>query len=198
MTNLVIPELPLAFKGHSVSAMLDDMKTQTRRVVGVGNSTVLGSRVTKKSRTWKGLDWTRVRRDGGPHLMHPVRSQYLHVNYVEPGCIDDGMSYRVRCRFEPGYRIWVKESGGMKRTDSRITLEVTDVRVQQLQDISTNDCWAEGVEPPHYKRKGTIGGDTSVRVCFAEIWDRINDRDGARWKDSPWVWALTFKRLKPI
>lgn len=85
----------------------------------------------------------------------------------------------------------------------RITLEIIDVRVQRLQDISEADAQAEGVQP--YKHIGAeqrvpgpgFGGvllmEQPHRLPFADLWDSINGEDA--WDANPWVWALTFKRV---
>jgi hypothetical protein len=90
----------------------------------------------------------------------------------------------------------------MPRWASRITLEVTEVRVQRLQEISEEDAKAEGVEPDsrfidHFisyaDRKSHY---PSARGSFSSLWDSINGQsEGCAWKDNPWVWAVSFKRV---
>ena len=105
------------------------------------------------------------------------------------------------------------------RWASRITLEITDVRVQRLQDISEEDAEAEGCESiqmtekdladlaisdesPDVKAIGkALGlGYFPARSEFNLLWNSIN---GTResgiyaWDKSPWVWAISFKRVKP-
>jgi hypothetical protein len=85
-----------------------------------------------------------------------------------------------------------KPSIHMPRWASRITLEVTEVRVQRLRDLSEADAEAEGVQrsmmPPHE--------DMEFRAAFSTLWDSINgQREGCAWKDNPWVWAVSFKRV---
>jgi hypothetical protein len=78
----------------------------------------------------------------------------------------------------------------MPRWASRITLEITDVRVQRMQAISLEDIEAEGYpgrsEPP----------DGPYLKWFSELWDAINEKRGFGWNANPWVWALTFKRVE--
>lgn len=79
----------------------------------------------------------------------------------------------------------------MPRWASRITLEVTEVRVERLQEITERDARAEGIDP------GTSICDfaaTPARDDFARLWDSIN---GARasWASNPWVWAISFRRV---
>lgn len=87
------------------------------------------------------------------------------------------------------------------RGASRITLEISDVRVQRLQEISENDARAEGVdrdtEPCDHTRLncdeiGCMG--PTHRSTFRELWDTINGKRAA-WESNCWVWALTFRRV---
>ncbi|MEQ8395034.1 hypothetical protein [Thalassobaculum sp.] len=80
----------------------------------------------------------------------------------------------------------------MPRWASRLTLTVTDVRVQRLQDISEADAVAEGVS-------GSAGGwwtaaegqaGTTPRAAFGLLWNSINGPDA--WDQNPWVAAYTF------
>lgn len=76
----------------------------------------------------------------------------------------------------------------MPRSRSRITLTVTDVRVQRLQDISKDDVIAEGIS----EREGCPIEDSHAgwHEPFAALWDSING-EGA-WLANPWVAAYTF------
>lgn len=94
----------------------------------------------------------------------------------------------------------------MPRWASRITLEVTRVRVERLQDISEEDARAEGVQPffeefscfsrDQRLTSGELAADAEHRASFAVLWDEIN-ADRATWKSNPWVWAVDFKRVQP-
>jgi hypothetical protein len=78
----------------------------------------------------------------------------------------------------------------MPRPYSRITLEVTGVRIERLQDISESDARAEGVQPIAF------GDEAPGRTTFAELWNRLNE-DKAPWKSNPWVSVVTFQRVSP-
>jgi hypothetical protein len=92
----------------------------------------------------------------------------------------------------------------MPRWASRITLEVTDVRVQRLQDITDEDAKAEGVVPlEHIHEDQRVPGpgfndcrlgDQPHRLPFAILWDEINGKR-APWEADPWVWAIEFERV---
>ncbi len=84
----------------------------------------------------------------------------------------------------------------MPRKFSRITLEITDVRVQRLQGISEEDAKAEGVEAS--KTVEMNDGSPCYSSPFQRLWLSINGVDNpASWEANPWVWALTFKRIAP-
>lgn len=77
----------------------------------------------------------------------------------------------------------------MPRWASRLTLEMTDVRLQRLQEITAEDALAEGIEP---------APDQPVIEAFAGLWAGINGFDGPKsWATNPWVWTLSFRRLGP-
>ena len=87
----------------------------------------------------------------------------------------------------------------MPRHASRITLEITDVRVERLQDISEADALAEGARCADEATgrevlfpSATKAG--SYRLHFRDIWTQING-PGA-WAACPWVWVLSFKRIE--
>lgn len=86
----------------------------------------------------------------------------------------------------------------MPRWASRITLEIAEVRVERLQDISEEDAKAEGVYNDHSTPDGRGFEATCGNVYrrnFSRLWDSINRKDGTRWADSPWVWVLAFRRI---
>jgi hypothetical protein len=73
----------------------------------------------------------------------------------------------------------------MPRWASRLTLEITDVRVERLQDIREKDATAEGFDP--------ITRDCKVPK-FQALWDSMYAKS-APWSSNPWVWVITFKRV---
>jgi hypothetical protein len=81
-----------------------------------------------------------------------------------------------------------KPSIFMPRAFSRITLEVTGVRIERLHDISEADARAEGVLPIAF------GEEAPGRTTFAELWNRLNEGK-APWKSNPWVSVVSFRRV---
>lgn len=82
----------------------------------------------------------------------------------------------------------------MPRWASRITLEVTGVRVERMQDISVADALAEGVNvhPYHHNRPRT-SRYSPVQAC-RDLWEQINGPSS--WDANPWVWVVEFKRVE--
>lgn len=90
---------------------------------------------------------------------------------------------------EPGVR-W-SPSVHMPRWASRIMLEITDVRVQRLQDIGAEEAEAEGVKVIGCALP--VGGDIRI-AAFCRLWESING--SGSWDANRWVWAITFKRIE--
>ena len=85
----------------------------------------------------------------------------------------------------------------MPRWASRLTLEITSVRVERVQSITEADARAEGCRVTYGGPLGTaVVAD--ARDQFRGLWDSLNGaRPGCSWADSPWVWCLSFRRLPP-
>jgi hypothetical protein len=96
----------------------------------------------------------------------------------------------------------------MPRKASRITLEIVNVRVERLQNISESDARAEGVEVRFHK-PGEFGipkpcatgsvdlpGDRRIHTtaigCYSSLWESINGKGS--WAANPWVWVICFKK----
>ena len=93
-----------------------------------------------------------------------------------------------------------KSSSNMPRWASRITLEIVDIRVEQLNSISAEDITEEGVKTRGEAMWGCrwwLGAPeeavNDARELFAKFWNETH-RDN-KWDDNPWVWVVEFKRL---
>jgi hypothetical protein len=74
----------------------------------------------------------------------------------------------------------------MPRWASRITLEITDMRVERIREISVADALAEGC---------CVSSNPNESDAFHNLWNRINAKRGYSYESNPWVWAITFKRV---
>lgn len=79
----------------------------------------------------------------------------------------------------------------MRREHSRITLEVTGVRVERVREISEEDAKAEGITAPMYPSNG----EPTYRFAYRYLWNDLNAKRGFGWEKNPWVWVLEFKRI---
>ena len=88
-------------------------------------------------------------------------------------------------RYDLRYQKW-RPSIFMPRWASRITLEMVDVRIERLQDMSEGDVYKEGC---------IVCPKTDMRpfVVFETLWDSINVKRGFGWDKNPWVWVVSFK-----
>jgi hypothetical protein len=83
----------------------------------------------------------------------------------------------------------------MPRVACRLVLEVTEVRVQRLQEISQADAQAEGPEPVDITRGAWVGVSGRDYIWpFKQLWDSINAKR-APWASNPWVWVVSFRRV---
>ena len=103
---------------------------------------------------------------------------------------------------KPFHMAW-RPSIHMPRWASRITLRITDVRVERLQDISEDDAVAEGVALERYVPVSDSAGTHSSGEAeptdpveeYRNLWNHIN-APGA-WGANPWVWVIEFEKVKP-
>jgi hypothetical protein len=190
-------ERPILFSGPMVRAILDGSKTQTRRVAKHPLA-----QAAVRINSYKGQsEFDCILPDGtGGIIQCPygnpgdrlwVRETWAHER-DGTGCPDDtGVLYRAT---DPG---WDDEGTGLRwrpsiympRWASRITLEITAVRVERLQSISEADARAEGVTPNAFEQTSDNWGG----VLYRRLWEQINGPGS--WHANPWVWAITFQRL---
>jgi hypothetical protein len=93
---------------------------------------------------------------------------------------------------------WKRNSLFMPRGACRLVLEITEVRVERLNDISEADAIAEGIKPlPHHPGRWWFEGSSlnfpSTRNAYGALWDSINGP--GEWAKNPWVWVIKYKRI---
>jgi hypothetical protein len=146
----------------------------------------VGSRLWVRESTWI---WC-VRKSHGLTKTDRPRSRYVPVGQHVVYCADAPKpTTRIDNHLAHG---WKHKSGRfMPRWASRITLEVADVRVQRVQDISLEDCEAEGISMP--MKELAVDTFDLQRRPFINLWNSVNG-DGA-WDRNDWVFAYTFKQV---
>jgi hypothetical protein len=89
-----------------------------------------------------------------------------------------------------------KPSIHMPRWASRITLEVTGVRVERVQEISDSDVHAEGIPDSLVEEwRRWLHPNDAPGHAFGVFWDLLNAKRGYLWGSNPWVWIVEFKRV---
>jgi len=93
----------------------------------------------------------------------------------------------------------------MPKEAARIWLEVTDVRVERLQEITVEDVIHEGLEVDNEISNPDPSTHESIKNwnlawaqhLFRDLWDSINAKRGYGWDMNPWVWVISFRRVEP-
>ncbi len=213
---------PILFSAPMVRAMLDVRKTQTRRAIKLprwaeevneDNEFELDGEpewphaIARKTGCLSAIEcpygepgdllWVRETfqpifangfdQDSDPYPNYKTGFGYK-VNYVaDNGRIEwmDGDD-EITARCSPAIH--------MPRWASRLTLRITEVRVQRLQEISEDDAGSEGCPIPFEKRRQYADRNDTAVAWFCGLWNTINGPDS--WDANPWVWALSFEVIK--
>lgn len=205
-------ERPILFSGAMVRALLEGRKTQTRRVVKgepVNVVPFIGRDNRPTGEFGLCLSHDRVINKhircpyGAPGDRLWVKETWRPFSATQDWDLDivyrEGGDRRTIKDGDFGERDWNMPKAAatghvsplfMPRWASRLTLEITEVRAERLQDISYDDCAAEGTTCPiHGDRKHTAC--SGLRDGYRSLWESINGPDS--WVSNPWVWAVSFK-----
>jgi hypothetical protein len=202
---------PILFSAPMVRAILAGTKTQTRRIVkwrGIDaglNLQFSGLRAVRdRGGLWALESDTRTSREtrcdltvcpyGQPGDRLWVRESHWFfqdehdpvTGYTPPVLTTDDVEYRADG--ESTRHGW-RPSIHMPRWASRITLSLTGVRVERLQEISEADATAEGTTNSLH-----LGGGRFATENFAHLWGSINGHES--WEANPWVWVVEFEHAK--
>ena len=207
-------ERPILFSGEMVRAILEGRKTQTRRIIK-NKDFLQWVEVGFADSFIKDSDnlWQNECPYGQPGDRLWVRETFEYRSYEEG--YDNGIQQGGDHDWEEGYSLvgykadnsilpyelqeedylgkcpkigrWYP-SIHMPRWASRILLEITDIRVERLQDITEEDAKAEGI----YKDPNVIYPYSYVEM-FSHLWEAINGAES--WNKNPWVWVIEFRRI---
>lgn len=204
-------ECPIMMQPYNVRSILEGKKTQTRRAVKHPYADQELGHVMKR-------DGLQALVAGGEIVVCPyggvgdrlwVKETYWHNKEANL------YAYRADGEMPAMHRAagdrW-QSPRYMSRKASRITLELTEVRVQRLQDISEADAiaegatswctsgglyWSSGADALDDNRNPSFDAAKSItgpRADYGAMWEKINGLGS--WNLNPWVWALTFKKLE--
>ena len=184
-------ERPIIFSAPMIRAILAGEKTQTRRVIKPRRDKSACELVAEartgdyRNSPWPNVCrrlWVRERFSGSiayERRGYPLKEWGNKIFYWADGIPRSGEWTKPRSPIH------------MPRCLSRITLEITDIRAERLQDISDADARAEGVEswaPGALSPEG-VTADPSEQ--FRWLWESIHGPDS--WFADPWVWVIQFR-----
>ncbi|MDF7658355.1 hypothetical protein PUG81_05185 [Erwiniaceae bacterium L1_54_6] len=208
-------ERGIIFNAEMVRAVLSGSKTQTRRIVKASAAYILNLQEQYPHKHYTiNCPFGAV----GDRLWVRETWQVIHQYTDENGEVDETRYARSIPKQRGNYwhpvyaEAWDNESREsrdfpwrpslhMPRWASRITLEITGVRVERLRDISEEDAATEGIPPagdllPDYP--GTYltpkGDFATAKVAFQRLWESIYGEES--WQANPWVWVIEFKRVE--
>lgn len=215
-------ERPMLYSGPMVRAILDGLKTQTRRFALKTINTPVEVWRTDGHGTWYGVN--NVAASGGlgepatPFIECPYGEpgdrlwvkethafyslQYHELGKWHPTDRDVCCHYREGCPMELSDCIekW-RPSIFMPRWASRLTLEITDIRIERLNAISEDDAIAEGIDVFEDGagftvplKNGKLGPwHRNPADAYRSLWEVING--AGSWAANPYVWVIQFKRV---
>ncbi len=212
--------LPILFNGDMVRAILDGRKTCTRRVIKpqweecphckyVHNEYIYDKMAENVYCARCGYPLEPERRS--PYQLEDIL--YVRETWGHPISLNSDKQYVFRADkiAESGFKndshIW-HPSIHMPKEAARIWLQVTDVWVERLQDITPKDAENEGVGNLFYEDIGYSGKDYGTEIDseygiakeqFAWLWDstiKKADLDCYGWNANPWVWVIEFERCE--
>lgn len=220
-----VTERPIIFSGPMVRAILEGRKTQTRRVTnpqpeldliaskhsptGFFDGDYMDATITNPVKCPFGAAghklWVREAWAPGDdmfktHQCEPPEFVWFRADDSLRG-VDRQNSATADMR-RPRWR----PSIHMPRILCRVVLRIVSIEPQRLQAITDDDCIDEGIDPEtdpnwahaeHMKIGGVqIEAGSEERHAFRCLWDGLNASRGFGWRDNPWVWKITFKRVK--
>ena len=176
---------PIIFSAPMVRALLEGRKTQTRRLLKPAPPAgVIVARCpfgnTIGAYLWVRETFGYVSPDEKIRHISECKVEYradlphdcddMPGNWPRDEAMGDGDAPRWR------------PSIYMPRWASRLTLRITDIRVEKLKDIKEEDAIAEGL---------ASDGDEAAKISFARLWEAIHGQNS--WQENPWVWVLSFE-----
>lgn len=198
-------EHPILFTAPMICAILEGRKSQTRRVIRGQILDDPRPMMITRTKSWDGRQFQNALvsqgyGDVGDRLW--VRETLRRDDDDKWYYAADGAPVQLPEGHEDVGRMisWAHHKEGetcvsihMPRWASRITLEITDLRVERLLQISEVDAKAEGVCGVDWGHGMDYGGNACYVKPYLALWDQINAKR-APWASNPWVWVIQFKK----
>lgn len=185
---------PILFSAPMIKALLAGTKNQTRRTI----------KPQPDCGFIVGAPGSPACPYGAPGDLLWVRETWArNAHQVSDTRMDTSLVYRADGEsraLDNGCELPWRPSIFMPRQHSRLTLRITEVRVQRLQEISEADAQAEGVSDAALSARSLHRFNNMkpwpelYRPMYSLLWDEING--AGSWAANPWVWALTFEVLQ--
>lgn len=187
-----VKERGMIFNDEMVRAILGGNKTQTRRIVEEKfyGRAVAAELLAKHCPYGQPGDRIWIRETYRVHGKATDVATLVYRASVRNSWTEQTHRVPVEVCNKPVSEKWTP-SIHMPRWASRILLEITDVRVERLHDMSEADAKAEGASPATYK---ITPPEAVYRVGFGDIWRSIYGQEN--WLSNPWVWVIEFKRIQ--
>lgn len=180
----------IIFNEHEVRATLSGQKSQFRRVVSVQPT----NNNTLPLFDSYGIEWSGESASGAIRYPYGKKGDCLWVKETWATLyhpIAPKIVYRSDYQPLADVSIKWKSSVHMPREASRITLEITEVKVKRLWDIDLNDCVEEGIE---LLCPALDYPNVELFRYFRSYWDSANKKHP--WNSNPWVWVYDFKLIE--
>ncbi len=192
-------ERGIIFNTEMVKAILDGRKTQTRRVMNNQPCTLSGETISVQQDDfnfrWAG-DLHNDTSGWFPCPLGKVGDRlWVRETFKTGVCTESTIAYKATHKPSDLEEGWYEEikwtpSIHMPRRYSRITLEITDIRVERLNSADDNEFKAEG-----YPLDRELTGGSMDQFCwFRNLWDSVSPTN-FKYADNPWVWVIEFKRI---
>ena len=238
---------PITFNTEMTKALLAGNKTQTRLVI------TPRKRKIAKQREHRQGDGLWVHGYNEEHIAKREAYGSIKDYSVSPMWIELDAYIKKYAPCKPGDILWVRETWGidisrgeqrfvyktsgvipylckkwnppyrMPKEAARIFLRVVDVKVERLQDITPEDCRAEGLtatayanfEIPdrivarnsklkHFPMDRLVGNETGIisddspwwRIWYKILWNSLHVKHGYPWESNPWVWKIEFEKIE--
>ncbi|WP_282346378.1 hypothetical protein [Pseudomonas sp. PS01301] len=135
-----------------------------------------------------GVTYQTIYRADGPY------PKVFHTHHHPYRALEPHPDHGFKAPADSGYTGWTP-SIHMPRWASRILLEITDVRVERLQDISRADIRAEGLQCPPELESDDVS--PNYRDWYPAAWRELWESTGGNWHANPWIWVVEFKQVTP-